>query len=74
MKIRIIRTCGIQGRHVEAGTTIELPKQEALELITLRRAVTIGEEIETREPVVETREPSLAAETKKATRKTSKLP
>lgn len=71
MKIRIIRACGVRGQHVDGGTVLELPKQEALALVTLRRAVELGEEqpIEKAEPTVETRDPIIATETRKPGRK-----
>jgi hypothetical protein len=64
MKVRIIRTCGIAGKHVEAGTILELDTLTAVGLITIRRAeavktvdIPLPANVETREPEIQQRDP-----------------
>lgn len=69
MKIRIMRNCAVSGQHREAGSIIEVDKQTAATLVTLKRAEYIEdhadkaapETIEQRDPEVQNREPETAA-------------
>lgn len=63
MKIRILRTCGIAGKHVEAGAVMDVPKQQAIQLVTLRRAEIVADEnplaVENPDPFTDSRDPAI---------------
>lgn len=63
MKIKIIEDCAANAEHLSAGQSVDLPEPVAIKLIGLGRAkkddappVNI-QEIQVREPVVESRDP-----------------
>lgn len=52
VKLKIIRTCAAGGKHLEAGTEIELDDKTSRELVSARRAVVLAAPIETRDPQI----------------------
>lgn len=52
MKVRILRTCAALGEHREAGQVYDFPDKIARELIALRRAVALEQQIEVRDPQI----------------------
>lgn len=62
MKVRILQSCLASGSHQEAGTVVDLPDPVALSLVRTGRAALTNasatpEDIETRTPAVEVRDP-----------------
>lgn len=44
MKIKILRDCAIRGEHVVAGNTVDLPDNEAIEVINMGKAAPVTKE------------------------------
>lgn len=72
MKVRVIRTCMIQGQHAAAGDVLDLDERTAQGLLTIRRVEKVAVKetapvpvVEQRDPVVESRDPDPVAKPKR---------